>query len=510
MKKKILAAFLAVLMLILCCACTTQGENLAKQLVYGSGNYTAINSALFEHGEINLLLFSGLTKHNDKNEVVGDLAKDWEYDETTLTYTFNLKDNIVWHDGEKFKAEDVKFTLEAIMNPDNASENASNFEEIKAIEIVDEKTIKIELSAPSAAMPDYLTIGILPSHLLEGKDMTTDEFNQNPIGTGPYKLKSWEMGQNIVLEKNNDFYGTVAKIDTVIFKIVEDYKVRALQLQSGELDMAQVTPQDMGEFENNEKFKVYDMKTSDYRGIMYNFGSEFFSKHKELPNILSYAIDRQAIVSAVLLDKGEVAYSPLQAGEYNNPDMEKFSYDPEKAQSLLEEAGWEKNSSGIYEKNGEELSFVINNGAGDQVRIDMSNIAAQQLRDIGVNATVEVQSQVDWAGQDTYLIGWGSPFDPDDHTYKVFGTDQGANYSGYSNAKVDEILLKARAATDSAERKALYNEFQKEIAKDMPYTFIAYVDAIYIAPKELKGITENTILGHHGVGIFWNITDWTM
>ena len=197
-------------------------------------------------------------------------------------------------------------------------------------------------------------------------------------------------------------------------------------------------------------------------------------------------------------------------GPYNNPDIEKFSYNPQKAQEELEKAGWKKGDDGIYAKNGTRLSFKINCGEGDQVRIDMATICAEQLRSIGVEASVAVNAKTDWAGQETYLIGWGSPFDPDDHTYKVFGTDKGANYSAYSYEKVDALLKKARETDDNDKRLAYYQEFQQAMTEKMPYTFIAYVDAIYVGKANIHGITKDTILGHHGVGIFYNIADWTI
>lgn len=479
-------------------------------LVYGSQDYTAINPALYEHGEINLLLFAGLTAHDENDKVVPGMAESWDWDAADNTYTFHIRDGITWQDGEKFTANDVKFTLEAIMNPDNASEIASNYEDITKIEVPDDKTVKISLKAPNVAMLDYLTIGILPAHLLEGKDLATDDFNRKPIGTGPYKLVSWDEGQSITMEKFDNYYAGVPKIDKVIFKIVEDTKARAMQLKSGELDMAQVPPNDAKQFEGNDEFKIYDMKTADYRGILYNFNNDLFKNNRELPNALSYAIDRQAIIDSVLLGEGQLAYSPLQAGPYNNPDIEKFDYNPAKAQEMLEAAGWKKGSDGVYEKNGTRLAFKINIAEGDQVRVDIANVAAQNLKDIGVDATVSVNAETDWAGQETYLIGWGSPFDPDDHTYKVFGTDKGSNYSGYSNPKVDELLQKARETDNDAQRMEYYKAFQEELTKDMPYTFIAYVDAIYVAKANIQGITPDTILGHHGVGVFWNIADWTL
>ena len=512
--KKAVAAGLALVFCLSAVSCTgdnSQGKKKdGETLVYGSTDYTAINPALYEHGEINSLIFSGLTAHDEENKVVPGLAERWEFDESTNTYTFYLREGVKWHDGEKFTSEDVKFTLETIMNPENASEIASNYEDITKIETPDEDTVSISLKAPNVAMLDYLTVGILPEHLLKGKDIASDPFNQNPVGTGPYRLTKWEMGQSIVLEKNKAYFGGEPKIDTVIFKIVPDEKVRALELKSGELDLAQVSPQDGETFRQEKGYTVYDMDTADYRGILYNCNHPFFQKHREVVNALSYAIDRQTVIDTVLLGKGEIAYSPLQMGPYYNENILKYDYDPQKAQQMLEDAGWRKNSDGYYEKDGDVLEFTINCSEGDQVRIDMATVCAQQLRETGANVTVAVNAEIDWEGQEAYLIGWGSPFDPDDHTYKVFGTGKGANYSGYSNQAVDELLQKARETDVDAERKQYYAEFQEELAKDLPYTFLAYVDAIYVSGREIKGITEDTVLGHHGVGIFWNIAQWEL
>ena len=136
--------------------------------------------------------------------------------------------------------------------------------------------------------------------------------------------------------------------------------------------------------------------------------------------------------------------------------------------------------------------------------------AAQQLKEVGIDCTVEVPTEVDWGGQMAYLIGWGSPFDADDHTYKVFGTDKGANYSSYSNALVDQYLIEARESADPAVRAEAYDKFQEELAKDPAFTFICYIDANYVANSSIQGISADTVMGHHGVGIFWNVADWTI
>ena len=501
-------SFILVLMLVLTSAALAETGN--NTLTYASGDYTRINPAMDEHGEINILIFNGLTAHDGDNQVVPCLAKSWDYDETTYTYTFHLEEGVKWHDGEDFTAEDVKFTIEAIMDPENGSENAPNYEDVAEITVIDEHTVAFRLIAPNAAFLDYMTMAILPKHLLEGEDMQSSSFFRNPVGTGPYMLESWDEGQAIILVRNEDYFKGPANIERIIFKIVPDDNAQAMQMKTGELDLALLTPKDAENFANDENYTVYRMETSDYRGILFNFWNPYWTENKDIIPAICCAIDRQAIVDAVLLGHGIVAYGPLQRNEYNYADVEHYDYDPDRARAILEEAGCALNESGFYERNGQEIGFVVSVGAGDQVRVDIAQAAAQMLRQVGINCSVEIPEKVDWGGQMAYLIGWGSPFDADDHTYKVFGTDKGANYSGYSNALVDQYLIEARESDDPAVRAEAYANFQIELANDPAYAFICYIDADYVATSRLKGIDPDTILGHHGVGIFWNVAEWTL
>lgn len=511
MKKHILPLLLASVMLLGLAAC---GGNSAQSggstLIYASGDYTRINPAMDEHGEINILLFNGLTAHDGDNQVVPCLAKSWDFDEASCTYTFHLEENVKWHDGEPFTAEDVKFTIEAIMDPENGSENAPNYEDVEEIAVMDEHTVSFRLSAPNVAFLDYMTMAVLPRHLLEGEDMQESAFFRAPVGTGPYRLSGWDEGQAITLTRNADYFKGPPGIETIIFKIVPDDNAKAVQMRAGELTLAHLTPKDAENFLGKEGYAVYDMKTSDYRGILFNFWNPYWTGNRDLIPAICCAIDRQAILDAVVLGHGVTAYGPLQRNIYNNEQVERYDYDPARAKSILEDAGCIMGASGFYERNGEEIGFVLSVGAGDQVRLDMAQAAAQQLQAVGVNCTVEVPSKVDWGGQMAYLIGWGSPFDADDHTYKVFGTDKGANYSGYSNALVDQYLTQARQSDDPNLRKEAYANFQTALADDPAYAFICYVDADYVASDSLKGIAAGTVLGHHGVGIFWNVTEWTL
>ena len=503
---------------LLLAACGSQPDNSSQPdsdsqpaaLVYGSADYTRINPAMDEHCEINALLFNGLTAHDGSNQVVPGLAESWEYDETACTYTFHLREGIAWHDGQPLTAEDVKFTIEAIMDPENGSENAPNYEDVEEIAVLDEHTVSFRLSAPNAAFLDYMSMAALPKHLLEGEDMQTSSFFRAPVGTGPYKLESWDEGQAITLERNADYFKGAARSEKIVFKIVPDDNAKALQMQSGELTLAHLTPKDTENFLGKEGYDVYEMKTSDYRGILFNFQNPYWTENRDLIPAMCCAIDRQAILDAVVLGRGVTAYGPLQRNIYNNEDVERYDYNPGRARSILEDAGCVMGENGFYERNGQEVGFVISVGAGDQVRLDMAQAASQQLQAAGINCTVEVPAKVDWGGQMAYLIGWGSPFDADDHTYKVFGTGKGANYSGYSNEKVDEYLTLARQSSDSSLRREYYAKFQEELAADPPYAFICYIDANYVAKSAVKGIAANTVLGHHGVGIFWNVHEWTI
>lgn len=511
MKSRIaLFAALALLLGLTACGGGEGAGETGSTLVYGSHDYTRINPLLDEHGEINLLLFNGLMAHDGQNQTVPCLAREWTFDEAACTYTFRLEEDVRWHDGAPFTAEDVRFTIDAIRDPENGSENAPNYEDVLEILTPDAHTVSFRLAAPNAAFLDYMTIPILPRHLLEGEDLQTSPFFRHPVGTGPYRLAQWDPGQAITLTKNEDYFQETANIDTVVFKIVEDDSAKTLQLLAGELDLALLTPRDAESVQGQKGFTVYRMTTSDYRGILFNFHHPYWTENRDLIPAVCCALDRQAILDAVVLGHGIPAYGPLQRNPYNYEDVEHYDYDPARAEALLQAAGCTKGGDGFYYRSGEKVGFILSVGSGDQVRLEMAQAAAQQLQAVGIDCTVEIPAVVDWGGQMAYLIGWGSPFDADDHTYKVFGTGKGANYSGYSNPEVDRCLTEARSTDDPDRRREAYAGFQRALAQDPAFAFLCYVDADYAAVSSLKGITPDTVLGHHGVGIFWNITQWTL
>ena len=205
----------------------------------------------------------------------------------------------------------------------------------------DDQTISFKLKAPNVAFLEYMTIGILPKHLLDGKNMQEDEYFKAPVGTGPYKFVSWDEGQSIVLKRNEEYWNGKPNIEEIIFKIVPDDNAKALQIESGEVNFSQLTPKDAKKYEGKDGFEVYHMKTSDYRGIMYNFNNPFWKENKELIHAINCAVDRDAMVKSVILGEGIPAYGPLARNEFNDKNVKQESYDPEKAQKIIEENGFE-------------------------------------------------------------------------------------------------------------------------------------------------------------------------
>ena len=509
--KKLLLCIMAVL-LVLSSGCGEERAATAdgNTLVYGSRDYERINPIRDEYGEIDALLFDGLTRRDGTGMTVPALAESWTYDEATHTYTFHLRADVTWHDGKPLCADDVKFTIGAILDPKNRSLQRPYFEDVREITAVDAGTVRIQLAVHNEAFLDYMTQPILPAHLLAGEDLAQTGFFHRPIGTGPYKIESWEAGKEIVLVRNEHYYRGAPKIERVIFRVTANDDGEAAGLADGNIDIARLTPKNADAFAGKTGYRCYDMTTTDYRAILYNFKHPYWQRNRDLIPAISYAIDRQAIVRDALFGHGIPAYGPLQRNRYNNPNIEHYDYNPAKARALLEAAGCAMGAQGYYERGGEEVGFVLSVQNDRFGRFEIVTAVAKQLNAVGIHCTVEQPAQVDWDGQMAYLIGWGSPLDADAHTYKVFGTQQVANDGRYANPRVDAYLTAARQTRDPDERMRLYGLFQEELAKDPPYTFVCYVDSIYVTNTRVHGITEDLLLGHRGSGIFWNIHEWTL
>ena len=511
MKKLLLLCMVfALLALAGGCGGERADEAHGAQLVYATKDYEEINVLVDEYSEIGLLLFDGLMRRDENDAIVPALAESVEYDPETYTYVFHLREGVHWHDGKPLRAADVKFTIEAIKNPLVDSLHAPNFEEVREITEVDDRTVRIRLSAPNAAFLDYMMQPILPAHILAGQDLTTTGFFRSPVGTGPFRMESWAAGKEIVLVKNEDYYRGAPKIDRFVVKIVADDAAEAKALADGTADLARLSPRAAAPFEGKDGYRFYAMKTANFGAILINCAHPYWQRNRDLLPAIAYAVDRAAVINDALFGHGIPAYSPLQRSPFNNPNVEPYDYNPAKAQEILEAAGCRKGSDGYYTRGGEEVGFVLTVKNDKYSRIDIANVVAAQMRAVGIHCTVETPAKVDWDGQMAYLSGVGNEIDPDAHTYKVFSTNGRGNDGHYSNPRVDEYLLAARRTTDTAERMRLYGLFQEEVTKDLPYIYICYLDFIYVTNTRVHGITPNRILGYNGVGFFWNVNEWTL
>ena len=193
--------------------------------------------------------------------------------------------------------------------------------------------------------------------------------------------------------------------------------------------------------------------------------------------------------------------------------MERYDYDPERAAALLDEAGWtDSDGDGIRDRDGKKLSFTLTAPVTDEVRVNIATYLVEEWKQLGIDCKVDARdwSAIDIAQCDAFVLGWGSPFDADNDTYRLFTTNGSVNYGAYSNQTVDETLTRARVTADKKERYDAYKTFQKALAEDPAYDFICYLTALYGANSRVSGINTQKTLGHHGAGIFWNIETWEL
>ena len=468
---------------------TTDASDLSNTLVYAGENEDSINPVLTNHDELTDVIFSGLMKFDGNGKPVVDLAESYEFDEDSLTYTFVLRDGVTWHDGEAFSAEDVEFTYKTLKEDETLSSSMrSDYQDIESITVVDDKTIEIKLSDYNANMLGYFTIGIIPKHLLEGKEIATDPFNQNPVGTGRYKFVEWDVtGGMITLEKNENYYGKVPNIDRIVYKTVAVESTKATMIQSGEADLAWLNANYAAQFKDNDNYNTWDFTTADYRGASMAMNSEFWQANGDSIGVLNYAIDKEAIVNSVLNGQGCTAYSPIQLNPLgSNKAADIYTYDLDKFAEEMEKLGWTKGSDGVYERNGQRFHFTIQTRDYEEERVDIANLMSSMLAKAGVEMEVVLVTKFDWkAGYNGFLAGFATQFDPD-MAYKQFVTDGSSNTMKYSNAKVDEYLEQGRRARTEEERLEAYGKFEEEYAKNPGVLLVAYLDGNYVGSSAVQ------------------------
>ncbi|HUI44800.1 MAG TPA: peptide-binding protein [Nitrospirota bacterium] len=466
-------------------------------------------------GTINDQIFNGLVKYDKDIKLIGDLAERWTVSNSGKTITFFLRKGVKWHDGAEFTAEDCLFTYQKFIDPKVATPYSSSYTAVSKAEVVNKYVFRVTYKEPFSPALESWAVGMLPKHLLEGKDINTDQFNRHPIGTGPYKFREWVSGQKIVLDANNDYFEGRPNIDQFIYRIIPDSSTMFQELLSGGVDMMELNPlqylrksETRRIRENYVKFR-YPANAFTYMG--YNLRNPLFGEIK-VRQALSYAINRKSIIDGILLGLGRPCTGPFSYVSWAyNPNARTYNYDPERARRMLEEAGWkDRNSDGILEKDGRPFRFTIMTNQGNNERIRTAEIIQQNMKALGIDVNIRVMEwqafleQIDKRSFDAIILGWSMGRDPD--IYDIWHsskTKKGEyNFIGYKNAEVDRLLVEGRRTFDMEKRKKIYYRIHAILAEEQPYAFLYVPDATPIVHKRFKGVKVEPL------GIMYNFIHW--
>ncbi|MDO4294699.1 MAG: ABC transporter substrate-binding protein [bacterium] len=435
-------------------------------------------SAATDTESIFLNVFEGLVGFDEEGAVTAKLAKDWVISEDNLTYTFHLRDDVTFHNGKPLTAEDVIYTYENLAGLNGREAISSKFQVIESIEAEDDYTVSMHLSEVNAAFLEFTKVAVLP------KDYS--EQATAPIGTGPFRFVEYVPGQRVVLEKNEDYYDKehMPSIDRAEVYIMTDESAVVTALQSGQLDAANVSPENAAVLEGD--FDIYTSPQNMVQIFALNNTVEPFTD-KRVRQALSYVVDKQQIIDGAFGGYATMLYSnfsPVMGVYYNDQLADVYSVNIEKAKELLTEAGYP-----------DGFSMVIKVPANYRQHVDTAQILAEQLKQ--VNVQVEIQP-IEWGTwlEDVYtnaqyqatIVGLTGKLDPNDILGR-YTSGYKKNFFKYSNPDYDALIDKALQTTDEAERAEYYKECQRILTEDAAAIWTCDPNLTIACRKDLKGYT---------------------
>ncbi|MEV4276386.1 ABC transporter substrate-binding protein [Actinoplanes xinjiangensis] len=477
-------------------------------VVATSGEPDTLNPILGYGSDGASLIFDGLVARDAGNTLVPALAAELPaVSADGRTVTAKLRTGATFHDGSPLTAADVVFTYSAVLDSAVDSTLRSDLDMLTAVTAPDTSTVVFTLKYAYAPFLQRLTLGIVPAAALRDQDVNRAAFNQAPIGTGPYRVTSWTPGDRLVLAANESWWGGRPANSGVIVAFVADDNVRAQRARAGEFDAVELAPRLATAFPG---FSVHKVPTADYRGVMLPMNHPV-TGDAAIRRALDAAVDRQAMVTGVLGGAGDPAYGPV-------PPTSPFHVTTGPAPVDLDAAGWIAGTDGIRVRNGQRAEFALMYPATDSLRKELALAVTADARKAGIEVRPE---GLTWEaieprmGQDALIMGWGTPYDPDFLSYKLFGSrfaGQGFfNPGGYRSAVVDRALQAGRDDADPEKRKAAYATFQRQLATDAPWVFLTYLQHTYVVRDDVAGVTPRVEAHEHDVAnsLWWNIHTWT-
>ncbi|MFH1456629.1 MAG: peptide ABC transporter substrate-binding protein [Patescibacteria group bacterium] len=478
--------------------------------------YASLNDV--DH-DIASLVYSGLVKIDKHQQIVPDMAESWSVSDDQKEYTFVLRDDIKWHDGEQFTVEDVKFTIQSIQDPEFKSPLASNFMNVK-LEVIDEKTIKFILPGSYSVFLENLTVGILPAHIwlevVPANALLTD-YNLRPVGSGPYKFKSLtkdKLGNIKVysIERNKD-YISAPYIKQVNFKFYPDFVSVASALKNHNIDGASYLPKDLeGDVKIRKNLNYYNLSLPQYTAIFFNEKNNGALSNLNVRKALAYALDKNKIVDEALRGEGQVIEAPILSGFIGyNPNIAKYEYDFKKAGELLDEAGWKLEGSDDKENNSNEILFRKNKEAELKVTLTTVNrsenfkvtqMIQKMWQEIGVKTEIKIieatQIQSDVIRKRNFeVLLFGEIFGSDPDPYPFWHSSQagenGLNLANFVNKEADKVLEEARQISDPKQRHDKYIHFQNILNSQLPAIFLYTPKYVYPMSSSIQGMDTKVI-----------------
>ncbi|MDX1805485.1 MAG: glutathione ABC transporter substrate-binding protein [Paenisporosarcina sp.] len=441
---------------------------------------TDIPSANVVHGKV----YETLIAFDKDMKITPRLATDWEQTDD-LTWEFTLQEGIVFHDGTPFNAEAVKITLDRLLDPATGSPQKDKLGMISEVMVKDDTHLTIKLSEPYAPLLSILASNegsiISPKSINE----TPDELATHPVGTGPFIFDSWKSGQQITLNRNEDYWGEKVKIDSVEFKVIPEDATRLAMIESGEAHISdQVPVTEIDRIENSDTLNLFRTDGLAVEYVGFNTTKAPFDNVK-VRQAISYAIEREAIIEGVYNNIGtlaNVAMSPKVFGY--SKDVEAYPYDVNKAKALLKEAGVD---------NGIKIKLLTSDR---KERINMAEVIQSQLKGVGVDVEIQVMEygsyieQVDSGEHQMFIGGWGNATgDGDYNQYNLFHSNSigsPGNHFYYKNPAVDKLIEQGRVETDSNKRLDIYKQSMQIEMDDAVYVPIRNYEHLAVYNNDVE------------------------